>query len=914
MAVYSAEMSRARGSTCADANALAAYVDRQLDDDTTARLEAHLASCAECTELIAEALSVGDSVAPRVVFQDEPAVVGGWARRIVRGGAATAAIVAALILPELAGSRRDSKLADLAVAAGARWPVEGRLTGGIPHSSLNAPLAGGQGGAVGDPVRVQLVAGKIREDLDARGTPERLHAFGLSQLLLGRLDAASVALTAAAREQPHNAGYQSDAAALYLERARTGQHPEDLPRALAAAERARVADPSGLEGRFNRALALERLSLSARARQAWTEYLERDRSSSWAEEARSHLAALNSPTRASRWSRVEARLRQGSVDASLAEEAVRAHMTGARTLLETELWTEWAEAVERGDESRERESLRAMAAALAHIGGDDLYSHAVEAIDRAARRGSASLRRLAAAHRAYAVAASLAADDRFADAAAGLAAARSEFAAAGSAFVTLVDFELARVAYFKGTTEQVTRALASLGTLAQAKQYTHIAGRVSWMQGLMAFAQGRYGDVRVSWESTLTTFERMGDSEQIVAAHNLLANLYFSLGDSQAAWQQRAQAMRALSASTSPRIRHAILTSAAAQALGENLPEAALLLQNEVIENSRIMGRPAATADALILRAGIAVELNQVEQAWIDLRAARAYLAAIPEAVLRDRRESDILSLESELTRAANAAEAVRLATRAIDLSPSERGGPRLAALWLRRAKAERAAGRRDQASRSAARGIEAFTRDRARLAQAGGTSRDDEAWELFEVAMRLALDQRDTAKAFAFAAASRHRDPSSATRADTLAAQVQRELLAGEAVVAFNQLDDELFVWVVTSSTVEVLKRPLQRSEAERLVARHRDEVDLELFRPRATAALFNELVRPLGDRLNNVDYLMVVPDAPYYNVAFSALWDRNRDRFVVEDRSVSVLSDVGSLSQCKARHTRKRAAGHLR
>ena len=902
MAVYSAEMSRARGSACPDANVLAGYVDRQLSDDRNAELEAHLASCDSCTELIAEALSVGESVAPRVTFTDEPAAgAGGWTRRIVRGGAAAAAIVAALILPELAGSRRDTKLADLAVAAGTRWPVEGRLTGGIPHSSLNAPLAGGQGGAVGDPVRVQLVAGKIREDLDKRGTPEQLHAFGLSQLLLGQLDAASVALTAAAREQPLNAAYQSDAAALYLERARAGLHPDDLPRALAAAERARLANPSALEGAFNRALALDRLSLTAQARQAWTEYLARDSSSSWSSEARSHLEALDRPGAATRWPAIESRLRQG-VSAGLAEDAVRVHMTGARNFLESELLPAWAAAAERGEGSAERESLRSLAAAFARIAGDDLYVDVVSSIDRAESQGESAVRRLAAAHRAYAAAAAIYLEDRFADAAAGLTAARAALSASGSPFAARVDLDLAVVDFYGGRAEEATRGIAALRRLAERDRFAYLAARGAWLQGLVSFAQGRYGDVREAWETTLAAFEEMGDAEQVAAAHGLLANLHFSLGDSARAWEHRSHAMRALVAPASPRLRHALLTSAAGQALRENLPEAALILQNEVVGNALATNRPAVIADALIQRAAISLALNRVSEARTDLRATRDQLKSISEAVLKGRRESAVLALESDLVRPGNAAEASQLAARAIELAEATKDRTRLAGLWLRRAKAEMAAGLPGAADRSTEQGIEAFMQERALLAQAGGLSRVDEAWELFEVAMRSALARGDTSKAFAFASAARNRDPLSALQANSLAAAVRAQLAPGEAVIALNQLDDELFVWLVTPASVDLVRRPVKRPEAIRLVARHRDEIDLEVQRPKASAALFNELVRSLTDRLKNVEHLIVVPDAPYYSVAFSALWDRDRDRFVVEDRSVSVLSDVGSLLKLPA------------
>ncbi len=901
MAVYSTEMSRAGVVGCPSSNLLAAYLECRLDTQAISALEAHLASCGDCSELLAEALSVGEVVAPRVASVDEPAETAGrWTRRVVRGGAVAAAIVAALVLPEMARPRGDHKLADLAAAAGARWPVEGRLTGGIPHSSLNAPLAGGQGGAVGDPVRVQLVAGKIREDLDARGTPEHLHSFGLSQLLLGRLDAASVALTAAAREQPLNAAYQSDAAALFLERARANLRPDDLPRALAAAERARLANPAMLEGAFNRALALERLSLRAQARQAWSEYLARDTSSAWAGEARSHLETLSGPLAFERWPAIETRLRQG-VDPALADLAVQTHMMNSRTFIETQLFPAWAAAAERGDDSLERESVRALAGAFARA-GDDLYADAVATIDRTGTQRGSGLRRLAAAHREFAAAATLIADDRFGEATPGLTEARSGFASAGSAFAARADLDLAVVAFYTGRGSQVDSALTALGTLAQARRYPFVAGRVAWVQGLVAFGQGRYVDARVAWEFTLTTFEQMRDADQTAAAHGLLANLHDILGDSQQAWAHRSMAMRDQVFSENSRLAHGLLTGAAGQALKEGYAEAALALQDAAWENASRQDRASVKADALAQRAAILLALGRREAARRSVSAARDHTRLVREPALRARREVALLSIESQILLRDDAAEAAAVAQSAIELASRQNDRSGLAELYLHLARAQRASGHTEAASRSVSAGIEAFDRQRSLIATAGGTSFSDRAWALYELGTDLALQRGETAWAFSLASAARTRDMRSASSTRDLLVQVQGRLEPTEGVMALNQLDDELVVWLVTHNTVSVIRRPLGRPAAARLVARHRDEIELEARLPRASAELFNELVRPFGDRLKSVSHVAFVPDAPYYSVSFAALWDRTRDRFVIEDRSVSVLSDVGALANVAA------------
>jgi len=193
-----------------------------------------------------------------------------------------------------------------------------------------------------------LTSGKIRESVGERETPSELHALGVSQLLAGRYDDAAQSLLAASREQPANAQFLNDVAAVQLERARLGLRPDDLPRALAAADRARRLDPSLREAWFNSALAAAALSLNADARSAWSEYLKRDSSSPWATEARQRLAELSRPSAAEAWGSISRSLEQ-SLTAEVAERAVRTQTTEARNFLENTLIVNWANAVHAGD-------------------------------------------------------------------------------------------------------------------------------------------------------------------------------------------------------------------------------------------------------------------------------------------------------------------------------------------------------------------------------------------------------------------------------------------------------------------------------------------------------------------------------------------------------------------------------------
>ncbi len=243
-----------RAAACPGLNALAAFLDGRLAAGDKAAVQEHIATCDVCLELVAETLLVP---APVLVARPVGTAAFGaprsWSRSpwAAVAAAVAAVLIAALLAPglgSLPNVGQGPKLADLADAAGLGRPVEGRLTGGFTHRPWFAPLAGGQGGAMTSSTAIHLAAGKIRGNLQADSTATRLHSYGVSQVLLRDWAQASLALAAAAREQPKNARYQSDVAALYLERVRNGERPGDLIKALAAAERARLADPRTTRG------------------------------------------------------------------------------------------------------------------------------------------------------------------------------------------------------------------------------------------------------------------------------------------------------------------------------------------------------------------------------------------------------------------------------------------------------------------------------------------------------------------------------------------------------------------------------------------------------------------------------------------------------------------------------------------
>ena len=909
MPVYPSEMVDTHPHGCLEPEVLAAYVDHGLSLTERARVETHLASCPTCTALLAGVVRTVAEIAPVLPQAGDAVEVSpraAW-QAIARALAAAAAVIAVLALPALVRPwlERDAGLVGLAGAVGEQRSVLGRLTGGFPHAPLDGSSAGGQDDRAAETDRVRLTAGRIRESLGELATPSRLHATGIAQLLSRRYDAAAQLLLAASREQPNNAQYLSDVAAVQLERARRGLRPDDLPRALAAADRARRLDPSLREAWFNRALAITALSLTDQAKTAWTEYLRRDSTSPWAAEARKRLEELSKPTPAAAWAAMEGRLQQ-SIDAATAEAAVRTQTTEARNFIENELFVAWADAVlagSSGDDELDR--IRVMADAMFRVAGDAIYIDAVNSIGRS---GSDDTRKLAQAHKSYAAATALFNQDRFGDATKPLQSARSELQSRNSPLRVLADVQLAAIDYIAGQNEPADQTLESTYAEAIGRNYLYAAGRAAWFRGLIAFKQGHLAEAQSFYDDTLATFERMGDVEQSSMAHALLSGVHDMLGDRVNEWRHRQHSLAGLVASNSPRFRYPLLVAAAVSLRREN-PEAAVVLFESVVAAAQQSGRTAAIVDALAQRAATLAALGRSQEASAGLVEAKARLASVSDESFRRLFELPLLAVESDLLRVSNPAAAVMAAERAIQTAIARGDKTRLPQLQYRLARANIVWGKFDAAERALVAGIQAFDETRAKPAGVTAVAAFDESWQLFETAVQLAIRRGDYERAFELTERGRvHTGDVAARPQIPTLADTQRVQAPDEAIVVLNQFDDEVAIWVIRQRGTVIVRQPMRRVDAQRIVARQQDEIRLETNQPTASAALYDTVIRPLSKHLAGVKRVIFVPDSTYQDVSFSGLWDRSRKQFLVENWILSEAPSVALVASASRERLRER------
>jgi len=146
----------------------------------------------------------------------------------------------------------------------------------------------------------------LLDALKKNPTPAVHHGLGKVFLAKKEFDRAINEFDEALKNDPKNPQLYSDLGAAWLEKAKIdlekakanpqdssgGKGMEELGRSLERLNQALKVNPNLLEALFNRALCRQWLNYDQQAQDDWREYLKRDSSSRWAEEARQKLKLL----------------------------------------------------------------------------------------------------------------------------------------------------------------------------------------------------------------------------------------------------------------------------------------------------------------------------------------------------------------------------------------------------------------------------------------------------------------------------------------------------------------------------------------------------------------------------------------------------------------------------------------------
>lgn len=874
-----------RSAVCPDPELLAAFVDGRLARGERAAIERHLAECDACREVLAETVRLTGDASGRVVH-------GRFGRRAVAVGGGALALAASLLLvvwmqPGLLRFGAPTPYEELVAAVGTNRTIEGRLTGGFQYGPLRSPTRGSVD-LFRDNYQVLAAAARIRNAAYASATSQNQHALGAVQLVLGEYNAAVTTLETAAAEEPSNARFQNDVAAAYLTRAARLDRPEDYPRALSAAERAVRLDPELDEALFNRAVALEALSLREQAIEAWRAVLERDPESGWAAEARQRLQRLEAVSDgwSSRRPAFQAAVEQADRRAIAA--LVTAFPERTRDYFDDELLPAWGDARARGESVRATRLLHGcdgVAAALQTLSGDAMPADACSAMRAFAARADPADLVLPDALVTLGMARGVYEEGRVSDAAGQFRSARLRLEAHGHPYAAWCRLHGIIAAYYAGRYDEVDRDATRLAAHATSSRYWRLLARAEWMRGLAATMRGRFDAAVDRYAAALGAFERLREDLNAASLRSLLAETLLYLGDDSSMWRERTAALNRLSGDMPPRRAHTILVGAANASLQAGLPDAAFVFADSALRAAVSATFDAGVFEAYVHRARAAARAGRAEAAAADLERARGHLRAFNDSNLRRRAEAELMQSVTEAA-GGRPADVEAALTRSVEYFAGLGTRVRLPPLYLARARVRAprdvAAARQDLET-----GIELFEAESRRLSAADSARvfHFDEIWPLYAELANVIVDD---APASALAVVERGRrvawrdwTPVEWARSGRLPVPDE-----GTLVVNFIALEDELLAWRMERD-VRAFRSRVPRRVLRSLVEAFRQALQTGDPRWRTLSERLYDLT------LGNVDLpaagrLVIVADDALSLVPFAALRNPGTGRLLVEDFEV--------------------------
>jgi CHAT domain-containing protein/tetratricopeptide (TPR) repeat protein len=773
--------------------------------------------------------------------------------------------------------------------------TEGRLSGQTAYAPYPTPLDR-----------------RHRPALELLHTSVSFRDRALYHLLVNDLDRAVVDMEEAVRTSPGKPLLLSDLSALYGERARAKNRPEDYVASLEMAERAVALGPDVPEATFNRALALEHLFLRDQALDAWNHYfLLGGLGSSWEGEAREHSRKLRIENRQSAeqrdpllWQRVAGGDRKAIV--RLTTESPQE----ARDIFESHLLPKWAEAVARGQDTEASLRLagaRQIADIFAKRGKNRIFLRVVMEMEAVAAKPSDSRKvsTLVQSLRRFRNGRDELDSNSIADAMRDLDAAERGLRSIGSAAELIVS---RYKAYCQLQQEGLLGAHATLTRLGQDPRLVDYQSLEAWRQFYLAVLASNAEDLNgalASSRRSLDLFRALGEESNVVAMEKRIADILESLGQPAEAWRYRYPALA--STHQLPVSRYALPSSIQEQfsialevfedavqaSLRQRWPEAALQLQSRAVSLTQTFEQPTNIALALLTRARIEAALGRQELAKRDFSRALNILS--PERTV----VKDLLAARIDVARS-EIADVEGRATALASESFIPKHLDQQADFDFRRG--DTAAG-----EKSLERALDEFERRRAKVTPGSyRVSFFDQARPLYERMVALEVHLAQPEKALEVLERFRARAlldqtgkiPVDGVGATPLSWQDLRRRIPEHTVLAvYAVVEDRLVTWLVQRSGVWIAPHQVGWPMISSWVQRLREPQIEEVERKALLEQLYGELVAPWKVELDDSDRIIFVPTGELYGVPFAALLDRVSGRFLIEDHAVGVAPSASEF-----------------
>jgi CHAT domain-containing protein len=842
-------------------------------------------------------------------------------------------------------SEVDKGLVALREAYGSRRPLEARITG-----FEYAPWSVTRGGSSAQEVNANSLNRAERILLDAvheRPNAASWHALGQLYLAERKYDQAIAQFEEALKTDKDNAQLHNDfGVALFekgrMERDRDGSEKniESLARSIEQFKRAVELNDSLTEAHFNRALAYQEMMLRQQAEEAWKEYLRKDSTSPWADEARRHLKLLEE-SKSTRSQKTDTLLREfldarRAGDDNAAWKAVSQSYTSAgnevtNRLLDSQLGLASDESLAEHDVSLQALSYLAQLE-LNHT-GNRFTSHLVRNYQRMSPERRSLLK---GARQHMKNGHTLLTASKYAEAVDEYTKAQFDYERAGdSAERVFAEYRLALCYIFLLDYEKARAAFEHLSTVARTNDYHWLSANCLYRLAHISADNSEYSKAVDYSSRALTTFERLGDIDgelrclvQLAIVHGDINRIGRSFGYLQS------RLVMTDEISAEPMQRWGILVAIASSLSSKRLDTAALFYQKEALSIALEMKYPLYESRSYGYLGSAYASMKLYAEAMRQATEALKIGEEIKDFEMMANawlQSGDIHRLAGECGEAVQAYDKSIQLYDKLNFEYYRYAAHKGKLLCYLANSDDRAAGGELQTV------LALFEQYRAKITtESHRNSFFDMEQSVYDLAMNYEFTRMNNPdKAFEYSEVSRARslldelrrgaevlekndgpeiNLSGVTSSMSLA-EIQKELPGNTQILQFAVLEDRLLLWVLTNSSIRQREVPIG---AQQLTEKVRSLLDAVGKPPSANNTdylsrvkdLYQVLIAPAEPFLDKTKFLCIVPDKILHYLPYSALMSPVTDRYLMEDYNFGLAPSSSIFVSVSASASKKAGA----
>jgi CHAT domain-containing protein len=817
--------------------------------------------------------------------------------------------------------RRFSSRSDMdaVVAAGERLDVRpslARLSANFPYR----PVRGRDADAVKEHGSGELWSLIDRfQKVSEPASFERRHAIGVAYLLLGNVKVAVATLEETIRRETNVRGQVSEAirrsvdsallndlAAAYQAIGGRQGDPNTASMTLEAVQRAWKLEQTP-QIAWTRAVVVETYHIRERSVSAWRDYLALDSSSEWSDGARQRLRELEQPTDVEQWPPVRARLLVAGNDREMFRDVARFRQE-VRRWCEDELLPQWGEAVLRGDASAASRlaKIATLGRALEQASGEREVAGAVEAIQRA---DAADLRLLAQGHIAYGNSQRADRDSRVADSIREMDAAVAALTPQRTPFAWRARAEHAGMIYMSNDFNRTKAELQKL-PLEHPDVSQSCRGFIHAMFGIVDVLTGSYKEAADHYVRGAAAFRAAGERDYEATLLVRLAEALDRAGEPLQASSNRLQALQVLERTGDPQHLHDTMYGAARAAIVNEQQAVADFFLDALVFHDKAMNDPINLCMGLMWRSAFRFHHRVLDSAASDLADTERTCRSVGDRSLRERLLANLELVKSALGSDESSTAPLTGLNDAIAYYQRTSSHAWLRTAYFARARRLEKRGDAAAAERDFQAALEEGDASRAKIDEREiRMSFTATADEIEDGYVEFLLRQHREEEAFEIADRRRLRElvDSPTARWQMPAAgvrlpQIQASLPFGAALIEYRVLKNSVVAWVVEPGAFTTVMLPVSLTEIEPAIAALESSGEEPVLQTNATI-LYENLVRRLEPLLKDSRTLVIVPDDDLERIAWSGLYDRVRQRWLMDAYATVVAPSAQLFAQSRLR-----------